>query len=210
VGQQRVPEEFLTSSLIPVPPTLDLQRQIVARIEALLAEIKGARALTAAIRSDTDRLLATAVHQVFTSLHPVANSVPLEKVATAFNGRASGEGNSTVRVFKTKHVYPHCLRLDRSSFMKAEQVQRLPRDRYLKPGDVLMANIAEGTLGRVTYVYECEESWTIDTQVMILRSLDHRNLLLGSYSSITTYAICAIGEGIFFTTSHRLLDNIPI
>lgn len=181
VGQQRVPEDFLASSLIPVPPNLDIQRRIVSRIEALLAEVKEARTLTAAIRGDTGQLLAASVHDVFATLSSVANVVPLKKIATAFNGRASGEGNSTVRVFKTKHAYSHFLRLDRPSFMKAEQVQQLPKDRYIKPGDVLMANIAEGTLGRVTYVRECEESWTVDTQVMILRSLDDRNLLLGKW-----------------------------
>jgi type I restriction enzyme S subunit len=175
-----VTDADVLSLYIPFPPYL-IQRRIVARIETLLAELKEARALAAAIRRDTDQLLAAAVHEVFTLLRPISNIVPLAKVATAFNGRASGEGNSTVRVFKTKHVYPRRLRLDRPSYMRAEQVRQLPKDRYLKPGDVLMANIAEGTLGRVTYVHECEESWTVDTQVMILRSLDDRNLLLGKW-----------------------------
>ena len=61
VGQQRVPEDFLASSLIPVPSNLDTQRRIVARIEALLAEMKEARALAAAIRRDTDQIMEAAL-----------------------------------------------------------------------------------------------------------------------------------------------------
>lgn len=194
VGQQRVPEDFLASSLIPVPPNIDIQRRIVARIETLLTEVKEARVLATAIRHDTGQLLAASVHEVFATLSSVANIVPLKKIATAFNGRASGEGSSAGRVFKTKHIYPHFLRLDRPSFMKAEQVQQLPKDRYIKPGDVLMANIAEGTLGRVTYVCECEESWTVDTQVMILRSLDDRNLLLGKWLYYYLWSECGQQE----------------
>ena len=57
----------------------------------------------------------------------------------------------------------------------------MPSDTYLKPGDVLMANIAEGTLGRVSYVEEAEDDWTVDTQVMILRPVQDRNWLLGKW-----------------------------
>ncbi|MBI5446025.1 MAG: N-6 DNA methylase [Deltaproteobacteria bacterium] len=101
----------------------------------------------------------------------------LGDVAVALNGRASGEGESTVRVFKTRHVYPHTLRMARPSFLKQEQVSKIPHDRFLRCGDVLMANIAEGTLGRMTYVAFAEENWTVDTQIMILRSLDESRLL---------------------------------
>ncbi len=61
--------------------------------------------------------------------------------------------------------------------MKPEQMAKLPLDRYLRLGDVLMANIAEGTLGRVTYVEAADQNWTVDTQVMILRSLDRERLI---------------------------------
>lgn len=44
-----------------------------------------------------------------------------------------------------------------------------------------MANIAEGTLGRVTYVESTEENWTVDTQVMILRAMDPRERLIGKW-----------------------------
>lgn len=175
-------KEFLELS-VPIPHykettySLNVQNQIVARIEALLTEIRESRSMLDEVRRDTERLLTVSLNEVFTKLESVIDIVPLSEVATAFNGRASGEGDSDVRVFKTKHVYPHYLRFNNPSYMKEEQVQKLPQDRYLKPGDVLMANIAEGTLGRVSYVKECEDFWTVDTQIMILRSKDEEELL---------------------------------
>lgn len=48
--------------------SLDIQRRIAARIEALLAELREARALAAAIRYDTDRIMDAALEQVFPDL----------------------------------------------------------------------------------------------------------------------------------------------
>lgn len=44
-----------------------------------------------------------------------------------------------------------------------------PPDRFLHLGDVLVCNIARGTLGRVCHVDSVEDKWTADTQVMIVR-----------------------------------------
>lgn len=181
VGQQRVPSDFLEAYPIPVPPNLDTQQRILDRVEVLLAEVKSSRALLAKMYQDAERLLAVAANETFTKLESVTDIVPLSQVATAFNGKAVGEGNSRIRVFKSKHVYPHTIRLDRPSYMKVEQVAKMPKNRFLKPGDVLMANAAEGTLGRVTYVHKCEENWTVDGKIMILRSLDEQNLLLNKW-----------------------------
>jgi len=181
-----VTDSDVFDSLIPVPCpdnskiSLDIQHGIVSRIESLLGELKGDHKLVKKMRRDTDMFLNTSLNEVFKNLEPLTKIVPLREVATSFNGRASGQGNSNVRVFKTRHVYPHSLRLDNPSYMKEEQAQKLPPDRYLKPGDVLMANIAEGTLGRVTYVHECEDDWTVDTQIMILRSKD-KDILHGKW-----------------------------
>ncbi|MEC4816401.1 MAG: restriction endonuclease subunit S, partial [Scytonema sp. PMC 1069.18] len=173
----------LKSLLIPIPypenqiRSLDIQGRIVARIETLLAEVQESRRLIYKTRKDTEQLLSVALNEVFLNLESLLEIVSFSEVATAFNGRASGEGNSNIRVFKTKHVYPHYLRLTNPSYTKAEQVKKIPKDRYIQPDDVLMANIAEGTLGRVSYVQECEEFWTVDTQIMILRSRNQKKLL---------------------------------
>jgi len=64
VGQQRVPKEFLAEHLIPIPP-LDVQRRIVARVEALFAELAAARHTHAAFVHDTERLMDAVLAEVF-------------------------------------------------------------------------------------------------------------------------------------------------
>jgi type I restriction enzyme S subunit len=176
IGQAGFTPTKLAELSIPLPE-LRIQRRIVARIEALLAEVQSSRELLDKMRQDCDRLLAVSLTDVLNKLESVIDIVTLKEVATAFNGRASGSGISSVRVFKTRHVYPHKLRLNDPSYAKPEQAPSLPAERFLKPGDILMANIAEGTLGRVSYVEEAEKSWTVDTQIMILRSKDENKLI---------------------------------
>ena len=69
-------KDELSTFLIPIPfpsnssRSLDIQRRIVARIEALLAELKEARALAVAIRRDTGRVMEAALAEMFTDLRP--------------------------------------------------------------------------------------------------------------------------------------------
>ena len=64
VGQQRIPEEFLGSYPLPVPP-LDAQRHIVARIEGLFDRIAEARRLRVAADQDTERLMLATLAEVY-------------------------------------------------------------------------------------------------------------------------------------------------
>lgn len=75
-GQNRIkPELFLT---IPIPlPSLDEQRRIVARIEALAAKIEEARGLRRLIESDLNRMLLSAYH----SIADIAVRKPMIEVA---------------------------------------------------------------------------------------------------------------------------------
>ncbi|MBR8837876.1 MAG: restriction endonuclease subunit S [Stigonema ocellatum SAG 48.90 = DSM 106950] len=187
--------------------SLDIQCRIVARIETLLAEVKESRSLINKMRQDAERLLAVAIDEVFLKLESVTDIVPFSEVATAFNGKAVGEGDSSIRVFKSKHVYPHSLRLDRPSFMKVEQVQKMPKNRFLKPSDVLMANAAEGTLGRVTYVDKCAENWTVDGKIMILRSLDEQNLLVNKWLYYYLWSERGRREILFRRTGTAFAEN---
>lgn len=67
VGQQRVPQDFLESQLLPLPP-LDEQRRIVAKIEALMARIREAQALRRETQKDAERLMQAALAEVFPHL----------------------------------------------------------------------------------------------------------------------------------------------
>jgi restriction endonuclease S subunit len=67
--------------------------------------------------------------------------------------------------------------LDRPHYIPTESAAKLPADRFLQDNDVLMANIAEGTLGRLTFVNNAEPDWTVDGQVMIIRSTNQNEVL---------------------------------
>lgn len=71
VGQQRVPKDFLISYPFPVPfpdepeRSLAEQRQIVARIEALLAEVREMRQLHGEITADANKLIDAVLTETF-------------------------------------------------------------------------------------------------------------------------------------------------
>lgn len=168
--QPRVAKNALWSAPVPLPPAPE-QRRIVAKIEALFDRIREAKRLRSRAEDDSTVLFDAALEEVLADIY--ANSpqiAALGEFGTAFNGRASGSGQSEVRVFKTKHVYSFDLKQRDPSFMKPDQISKCPPDRYLRQGDVLVCNIARGTLGRVCYVDHAENNWTVDTQIMILRT----------------------------------------
>ena len=92
VGQQRVPEEFLASSLIPVPPTLDIQRRIIARVEALLAELKEMRDLASAIRRDTGRIMNAALAETVSEFDQCFDPLLVSQLVEAGRLRIRGGG----------------------------------------------------------------------------------------------------------------------
>lgn len=64
VGQQRVPQKFLESSSIPLPP-LDEQRRIVAKVEMLMERVREAKRLRSDSRIDADTLMDAALSEAF-------------------------------------------------------------------------------------------------------------------------------------------------
>lgn len=77
-SRQRLKREDVLTALLPRPHSLDTQRRIVARIEALMADLKEARTLASAIRDDTDRFIEAALSEVFSKLP--SNRCPLIEV----------------------------------------------------------------------------------------------------------------------------------
>lgn len=106
----------------PFPPSFNIQRQIVARIEALLAELKEARSLTAAIRRDTDRIMDAALEEVFGKIRqgfevtgiPKSQIKPIEKVAQLERGKFSYRPRNERRFF--------------GGAIPWVQIQNIPRD----------------------------------------------------------------------------------
>ena len=98
--------------------------------------------------------------------------VELVSVAEVFNGKATGTGGSWLRVFKTKHVYDGNVKLKTPEFVRDDRASEVPDNTYLRTGDTLTPNMAHGTIGRVAYVPEAEANWTVDGQIMVIRSRD--------------------------------------
>lgn len=168
---------------LPLPDdpkrSLEVQRLIANRLDAQLESVKVAQDLLTSMRQDSGRLLAASIAKVQRNLGATTREVQLGLAVDVFKGRAKGEGTSSIRVFKTKHVYPHRLRMDRPSYLNEEQVSKMESGdpTFLRSGDVLMTNMAEGTLGRVTFVEYSGDKWTTDAQVFIIRSKNQREVL---------------------------------
>jgi type I restriction enzyme, S subunit len=98
--------------------------------------------------------------------------VRLGEVAHLFNGKAAGTGGTWLRVFKTRHVYDGFVRLSDPTYAPDEKAASVPTNTFLRAGDTLTPNMAHGTIGRVAFVREAEERWTVDGQVMVIRPKD--------------------------------------
>jgi type I restriction enzyme S subunit len=64
VGQQRVPESFLSTYLLPIPPLAE-QRRIVARMEELTTRIEHIRELQRQAKREIDALLPALLDRAF-------------------------------------------------------------------------------------------------------------------------------------------------
>jgi type I restriction enzyme S subunit len=140
VGQQRVPEEFLGSYPLPVPPRAE-QRRIVARIQALFDRMEEARRLRAAADQDADRLMPAALEEIFAQPDPGWLTAELNNVAFVQTGTAKGRrfGNrKTVELpyLRVANVQAGYLMLDE---IKTIRIAEDEIERYrLHPGDLLL------------------------------------------------------------------------
>ncbi len=189
IGQAGFNTAMLKGAHISLP-TLDKQRRIVARVEKLFALTQESRQLRTIASGDAEELFMAALEQTLDSFCDGSSAaLPLQDFAHVFNGRASGSGTSQVRVFKTRHVYPFDLRMTDPSYMKPEQAMKCLPDRYLRDDDVLICNIARGTLGRVCHIEKAGDNWTVDTQIMVLRP--HERCLVHYQETSSGIARCS-------------------
>lgn len=62
-SRQRIRREHVIAAILPRPLFLNTQRQVAAKIEELMAELREGRVLAAAIRNDADRIMAAALEE---------------------------------------------------------------------------------------------------------------------------------------------------
>lgn len=147
VGQQRVPVDFLVSYPLPVPfpdepkRSLETQRRIVSRIEALLAEVREMRQLQEEISADTTQFMNACIQEIFGRQNGHWQTNTLSDVAFVQTGVAKGGryGNShlvELPYLRVANVQAGYLDLDE---IKTIAIPEDRIDRYrLEIGDLLL------------------------------------------------------------------------
>ncbi|WP_228282438.1 restriction endonuclease subunit S [Rubrobacter tropicus] len=161
VGQQRVPRGFLEEHLIPVPPTIEVQNRIVARIEALLVDAKEARALLETMRRDTDRVMDAVLEEVFARLDQAGSDSRLLKEVL----RTKPQYGTSQKAYDVLPGTP-ILRMGniingRISFEDLKYVVLDPREEakfLLRRGDILFNRTNSAKLVGKSAVYESSEA----------------------------------------------------
>lgn len=147
VGQQRVPSSFLEAYHIPIPfpenrsRSLDAQRRIVARIEALLSEVREMRDLQVDIENNTSNLMAGCIQQIFDQKQNHWITEELSQVAYVQTGTAKGRRFGTRPVVELPYLRVANVQagyLDLSE-IKTIEIAEDEVDRYrLHIGDLLL------------------------------------------------------------------------
>jgi type I restriction enzyme, S subunit len=142
-----VADSEVYDTLLPVPypddpaRSLETQRRIVARIEALFAEVAEARRLHSEIVADTGRVIEAAIRKVFDQPVDGWKTHQLSEVAFVQTGTAKGRhfgDRKTVELpyLRVANVQAGYLNLDE---IKTIRIAENESDRYrLQPGDLLL------------------------------------------------------------------------
>ncbi|MEJ5198394.1 MAG: restriction endonuclease subunit S [Anaerolineae bacterium] len=162
VGQQRVPQEFLESSPIPLPcpddpaRSLETQRRIVARLDALLAEVAAARRLHAEIVADTKQLMAAVSREVFSEVSATYASRSLKTLTSKIGSGSTPRGgrsaypSSGIPFIRSLNVRWNAFSSTDLAFISPTTHQRMIATE-VRPGDVLL-NITGASIGRACCV----------------------------------------------------------
>jgi type I restriction enzyme, S subunit len=168
LGEQRKIAAILSSVDDAIEATQAVIDQLQVVKKAMMAEL-----LTRGLPGRHTRFKQTEIGEVPEGW----TTVQLGDVANIFNGRAAGTGGTWLRVFKTKHVYDGLIKLSHVEYCRDESAAKVPEETYLCDGDTLTPNMAHGTIGRVAFVPRVEGRWTIDGQVMVVRTMDASRVL---------------------------------
>ena len=160
VGQQRVPQEFLATHSIPVPPIAE-QRRIVARIEAAFARLTEARRLHESIVQETESLSQAAVEEIFWDgqkqnwpLIPIRDLI-VGKPQYGISVKATEE-SAGIPIIRMGNIHQGCISLEH---LKYVQLSSADEEKYLlNEGDILFNRTNSAELVGKSAVYKEKQS----------------------------------------------------
>jgi type I restriction enzyme S subunit len=171
-SRNRLKEGQFLQMQIPLPPPLNEQRRIVARIEELAALIEEARGLRVKAREEAEALLATAIRQIFdasqelpaqwrwVTVSDIGNKERDAVQTGPFGAQLSSseftrDGVPVLAIGNVQWGYLDTRDLKCVSEEKAGQLSRY----RVQPGDILFARM--GTVGRSCVVPDFAKDWLI-------------------------------------------------
>lgn len=183
--------DMILEAPIPIPfpsnpkKSLDIQRRIVARIEALFAEVRSSRELLDEMRRDCNRIINVSLEQTF---QKIASEYELEPLSHGHIQHLTSGSRGWSRYASPNNVGPLFIRVGNVGFSRLDltDIERLDLPSNLgeaertrvSPGDVLVT--ITGTIGRCCVVtHDLEEAY-INQHVALIRpedNLDSRYLM---------------------------------
>jgi type I restriction enzyme S subunit len=182
-SRQRLKREIVLSAILPRPRSLQTQRRIVARIEALMAEVKKARTLLEQMRRDADRLMDATLKETFPEserdlpqgwhLSTIEELEPSDRLSVQtgpFGAQLKSEEfvDTGVPVVAIGNVQWGKLDANRLNYVTPAKARQLSRYR-LQAGDILFTRM--GTVGRSCVVPPFADGWLM-TYHLIRVSVD--------------------------------------
>jgi type I restriction enzyme S subunit len=190
-GRKRVPREALENQWIPLPPTEEQKKisEILLTVDKTIENVGNAIARLNGLKKALMRELLTGRIRVReensklffyretefqeTEIGKIPREwkvIRLRAISTfAKRGKTPKYGKSELLVIKTAHNYPDGIKFEEAPHASEEFLANLPKEFYLKPGDILINSTGTGSVGRVGFFDGYHKPCTVDGHITILR-----------------------------------------
>ena len=187
--QANLTAHIVKNSIIPLPPPLE--RKVITEI---LTTLDNAIEATEKYIEKLERLKHGLMQELLTKGigHKEFKETPIGKIPKEWKsikikeiaiflrrGKNPKYGISDVVVIKTAHNYPDRIKFEEAPRADPTFIKKIPKDYFLKPGDILINSTGTGSVGRVGFFEGYELPCTVDSHITILRV--NQNIVLPKY-----------------------------
>ena len=156
---------------IPFPPLTE-QRRIVAKIDQLVGKIEEAKSIRSETASESEKLLASALHRYFNSSEV---TVGIKQPIAAFSTILRGRGPIYLEGSGKLAINQKCVRWSGIDITFTKEVgdiwiRSLPVQYLLKENDVVVNSTGEGTIGRACVVTANAVGLPFDSHILVVRA----------------------------------------